>query len=109
MFLDREDKFPGLHVAASCALSPHLEHDLTGREKGNGDVRKKHATVAGNKLTLSLPHSTEYTTPNRKGIRERGQQRVPRAEAIHNTCCASDWALNLMDVLFLFPSESKAV
>lgn len=33
MFLDTGHKFPGLLVAAHCALSPHLEHDLTEREK----------------------------------------------------------------------------
>lgn len=37
MFLDRGHKFPGLPVAARCALSPHLEHDLTkGEKKGRG-------------------------------------------------------------------------
>lgn len=39
-FLDGGHKFPGLPVAACCALSPHLEHDWTEREKGEGDVRK---------------------------------------------------------------------
>lgn len=90
MFLDGGHKFPGPPVAACWALSPHLEHDLTGREKGNGDIREKHAGVAGDKPTLSPLDSAAHTMPNRKGIRERGQRRVPRAETIHNTCFASD-------------------
>lgn len=43
MFLDGGRKFPGLPVAAYCALSPHLEHDLTEREKGEGNVWKNMA------------------------------------------------------------------
>lgn len=41
MFLNAGHKFPGPPVAACFALSPHLEHDLTEREKqGERDVRK---------------------------------------------------------------------
>lgn len=40
MFLDGGHKFPGLPVAACCALSPHLEHELCRIEKGNVDIRK---------------------------------------------------------------------
>lgn len=53
MFLDKGHKFPGPPVAVCCALSPHLECNLTARERGKGDIRKKHAAVAENKLTLS--------------------------------------------------------
>ena len=36
MFLDRGHELPGQPVAASCALSPHLEHSLSGREREEG-------------------------------------------------------------------------
>lgn len=103
MFLDGEHKFPGQPVAVHCALSPHLEHGLTGREKGTTVILLRKTRCSSRKTNwLDLtPHSPAHPTPNRKGIGQRGQQLVPRADTIHNTCFTSK-SLDSVDGLNVF-------
>lgn len=104
MFLDRGHKFPGLPVAACCALSPHLEHDLTKGEKNGeggsvvvGALGKTRRSSTEQTDSISPRLCTQLQTGKRSG--EGVSNLFPELwQSITRACC-SDWTLHWMDVL----------
>lgn len=74
------------------------------RKRGGGtEILGKTRRSSGEQTdSISRPLGCTHWTPNRKGIRGRGQQLVPSTETIHNTCFAREWTLDWMDVLSVF-------